>query len=193
MGTGSSMADSNIFVIYQDGKGNVTLSNRQTTGHTMPQVPENGGAKTQLLAGSGVSNGIMVANFRCDNCGSWKQNEALDFSAKGTPMIGAWQQGDSLDSTDVDARIGKHTGSPRIFSLDLSKAQVSTAGNPFVGDHAIPAPLSENTTEAGGDGGDAGGNGGSAGVGRSALLSSSVVLAVLFSSLSLCKYLIPLY
>src|SRR6478609_1861846 len=39
MGTGSSMADSNIFVIYQDGKGNVTLSNRQTSGHTMPQVP----------------------------------------------------------------------------------------------------------------------------------------------------------
>jgi hypothetical protein len=189
MGTGTGMANSNMFIMYQDGNGNVTISNRQANGHTMPQVPQGGGAKMQLLGGSGVNNGVMVANFRCDDCSSWKRSEELDFSSEGTPMIGAWSEGDSLDSNETDVSISKHTGSPRTFKLDLSKAQVSKAGNPFVGEHAIPAPLSEddnNNTDSNNGNGDSGNNSpedpAGAGNGKASLISGTVALvAVLFS------------
>lgn len=52
-----------MFIVYTDGSGNVTLSPRLGTGHTMPQF--NSDAQVSLLEGSGVSNGKMVANVRC--------------------------------------------------------------------------------------------------------------------------------
>jgi hypothetical protein len=176
LGTGTTMADANIFLIYQNGEGNVTLSNRQTTGHNPPTVPENG-AELELLDGSGVSDGFMVANFRCDNCESWKNGDGeADFSGE-VAMIGAWQEGDPLDSTDVEESITKHTGSPRIFSLDLSSAQVNSTGNPFVGDLAVPA--SDSGEEGGGE------DNPDAGIGRFALTSGSAALAILSTTLSL--------
>ncbi|KAI6786011.1 uncharacterized protein J7T54_006350 [Emericellopsis cladophorae] len=188
LGTGSTMSDANMFIIYQDGDGNVTLSHRQASGHTMPQVPANSPVTTTLLPGTGVSDGFMVANFRCDNCTTWKSGESLDFSSAGTPMIGAWQEGDPLDSTDVEARIGKHTGSPRIFSLDLSSAIKATAGNPFVDDFAVPEEANDGGSEdadaeddSAGDGAD----GESAGVGRSSLVSGGVAAAAMMMGFSL--------
>lgn len=184
MGTGSSMADSNMFIVYQDGNGNVTLSHRQASGRTMPQVPTDTDVTTTLLAGSGVRNGFMIANFRCDNCTTWKSSQTLDFTSTGTSMIGAWQQGDSLDSTDVDESIGKHTGSPRAFSFDLSAAQKSSAGNPFIGAFAVPEEVANgganNTDEDDGDDDDEG-----AAAGRSGLLSGSVAIAAVLTAMSL--------
>lgn len=186
LGTGTGMADANMFIMYQDGNGNVTLSHRQASGYTMPQVPADSPVTTTLLPGSGVSDGFMVANFRCDNCTTWKGGESLDFSSAGTPMVGAWQEGDSLDSTDVEARISKHTGSPRIFSLDLSTAIKSTAGNPFVDEFAVP----EEATDGGSEDADAeddaeGGDGESAGVGKFSLVSGSVAAAAMMMGFSL--------
>lgn len=66
LGQGSSMSGANIFVVYTAGNGNVTISPRLGTGHTMPQL--NSDAKVTLLEGSGVSNGKMVANVRCEYC-----------------------------------------------------------------------------------------------------------------------------
>jgi hypothetical protein len=181
LGTGNTMADTNMFIMYQDGEGNVTLSNRQATGHSPPTVVRNGSNMT-LLAGSGVKDGVMIANFRCDNCTTWKQDGQLDFTAndEGTPMVGAWSEGDALNSTDVSERIGKHTGSVRIFKLDLSTATTSQAGNPFAGDWAVPAPLVEagNATTGTPDGD-------SAAMGRSGLASAGVALAALLSSFAL--------
>lgn len=58
------MSGSNIFVLYQDASGtNVTLSPRLGTGHQQPNY--NSAADVTLLAGSGVSNGMMTANVRC--------------------------------------------------------------------------------------------------------------------------------
>lgn len=58
------MSGSNIFVMYQDASGtNVTISPRLGTGHVEPEY--NSAAEVTLLAGSGVSNGIMTANVRC--------------------------------------------------------------------------------------------------------------------------------
>ena len=180
------MTDSNMFLVYQDGNGNVTLSHRQASGHTMPQVPTDSTVSTTLLEGSGVGNGFMVANFRCDNCTTWKRSQTLDFTSDGTPMIGAWSEGDSLDSTDVDESISKHTGQVRIFSLDLSTAQKSSAGNPFVGTFAVPEEIASggaNETDSD-DGNDEG-----AGVGQYGLLSGSVAVAALLTSLALCESL----
>ncbi|KAG9253651.1 uncharacterized protein F5Z01DRAFT_151873 [Emericellopsis atlantica] len=180
LGTGTQMADANMFIIYQDGNGNVTLSHRQASGHTMPQVPADSSVTTTLLPGTGVSDGFMVANFRCTNCTTWKSGESLDFTSAGTPMIGAWQEGDPLDSTDVEEKIGQHTGSPRIFSLDLSTAIKSTAGNPFVDQFAVPEGAS-NSSSADGDSGDdtTGGDGESAGVGKFSLVSGGVAAAIM--------------
>jgi hypothetical protein len=182
LGTGSSMADSNMFLIYQNGQGNVTLSGRQAAGYTMPTVPTTGGPVLELLAGSGVANGWMVANFRCLNCQSWKTS-TLDFTGTTEPMVGAWQTGDSLDSADVNARIGKHTGNIRSFSFDLTQAAVTTTGSPFVGDNAIPAELM-----AGSDGNannNGGGNADNAGPGTSAMLSRALGISVILAGVPL--------
>lgn len=53
------MAGANIFVIYEDGRGNVTLSPRQGEGHFEPEADKT--ANVTLLEGSGVSNSRMVA------------------------------------------------------------------------------------------------------------------------------------
>lgn len=63
-GQGSQMSGSNMFILYTDASGtNVTLSPRLGTGHVMPNY--NSAADITLLDGTGVSNGMMTANFRC--------------------------------------------------------------------------------------------------------------------------------
>ena len=60
------MAGSTIFAMYQDGKGNVTISARDGgAGHVEPQFDSAIFAGVELLAGSGVVNGVMTANVRC--------------------------------------------------------------------------------------------------------------------------------
>jgi len=59
------MPNSNIFVVYTSGSGNnVTLSPRSTTSYQPPSP--NDAAQVTLLEGSGVSNGVMTANVRCE-------------------------------------------------------------------------------------------------------------------------------
>jgi Cytochrome domain of cellobiose dehydrogenase len=64
MGTGSQMAGSSMFVIYQSSNGqNVTLSPRTGTGHVEPGVDSS--AQVSLMDGSGISGSNMIANIRC--------------------------------------------------------------------------------------------------------------------------------
>jgi hypothetical protein len=64
MGTGSGMSGSSMFIIYSNSDGsNVTLSPRKGSGHNMPTYSTD--VKAELLAGSGISNGQMVANIKC--------------------------------------------------------------------------------------------------------------------------------
>lgn len=61
---GRSMAGANMFVVYASKSGNnVTVSPRLGRGHVMPNF--NGDAEVSVLEGSGVSNGVMTASFRC--------------------------------------------------------------------------------------------------------------------------------
>lgn len=60
----NQMRNSNIFIVYPDASGsNVTLSARLGVGEIEPKY--NSKAQVSLLEGSGISNGKMIANFRC--------------------------------------------------------------------------------------------------------------------------------
>ena len=63
LGMGPQMAGANIFIMYAAGDGNITLSPRLGKGEYMPEY--NPAAKFTLLEGSGISNGVMIANVKC--------------------------------------------------------------------------------------------------------------------------------
>ena len=66
LGIGEQMAGASIFVMYADGNGNVTISARDgNEGHVQPLFDGSLMAGVELLAGSGISNGVMRANVRC--------------------------------------------------------------------------------------------------------------------------------
>lgn len=159
LGTGSRMSGSNMFVMYQDGNGNVTISPRQGTNHQMPVLDTSStAAKLTLLQGSGVVNGgkTMRANVACSNCESWANGGSMQLSSTSSPWIAAWKAGDSLATTDKDASISQHddVGS---WSYDLTQATISSDANPFI-----------NAQQNGGSsGGGFGPNGGSGAPGSS--------------------------
>lgn len=58
------MSGANIFMIYSNAAGNnVTLSPRLGVGETDPSLTST--ANAVLLEGSGIQNGMMVANVKC--------------------------------------------------------------------------------------------------------------------------------
>lgn len=130
-GTGTAMADSNIFVMYLSGAGNVTVSAREGTGHTMPR--HNAMIQLELLGGSGLTNNdeTMIANVRCGNCGSWPGG-SVSLSSGTTPWIAAWKEGDAIDSTDTDAAIKYHDAHDA-WTFDLTQSTVTDDANPFLG------------------------------------------------------------
>ncbi|KAI5466141.1 hypothetical protein BGZ63DRAFT_123742 [Mariannaea sp. PMI_226] len=121
VGIGSGMVGARIFLIYQDGDGNVTLSTRRGKGHIEPEYSEDKGL--HLLDGSGVKNGEMIANIMCSDCTS------LDFSGKNG-WIGAWKKGKALNSKSRTEEITQHDDA-QAFKVDFSTAAFTTSGNPF--------------------------------------------------------------
>ena len=141
IGQGSQMAGANMFLIYADGAGNVTVSPRSGLGHVEPQ--ENADADVEVLAGTGVESGAMVANFRCGSCGGAE----MDLASTSAGWIAAWEQGDAIDSLDRNAQIVKHD-SYDISQIDLTQATITSDSNPYV---------------TSGDGGNSGSGSGSSG------------------------------
>ncbi|CAJ2512948.1 Uu.00g010670.m01.CDS01 [Anthostomella pinea] len=130
LGQGTQMSGSNIFVLYTDGTGNVTVSPRTGTGHVPPE--SNAETKLELLAGSGVSadGATMLANVRCANCRTWPGG-SMSLSDSQASWIGAWKSGASLDSSDVDVQISRHDAHDS-WTFDLTQAAVANDVNPFV-------------------------------------------------------------
>lgn len=59
------MSGSNIFVMYTSARERgVTVSPRLAQGYVEPRY--NADARIELLEGSGVSDGIMTANVKCE-------------------------------------------------------------------------------------------------------------------------------
>lgn len=71
LGQGTRMSGANYMIIYSSGDGqNVTLSPRlisRSGSHEMPEF--NSAAQVSLLEGSGISNGVMIANIKCLSSG----------------------------------------------------------------------------------------------------------------------------
>ncbi len=63
LGQGSGMTGANMFVIYRSDERNITLSPRLGVGRVEPKY--NSRAEVTLLEGSGIVDGMMVANVKC--------------------------------------------------------------------------------------------------------------------------------
>lgn len=142
------MAGANIFVMYTDGSGNVTVSPRLGLGHFEPE--HDTAANVALLEGSGVANGRMVANVRCDNCDSW-QGGSMDFTASSGGWLFASKPGPEINSADLSYNIEEHEAHGT-FTWNFTPAQGGSDVNPFVsGDSGSDDPVSP--VPSGGDGG----------------------------------------
>ncbi|KAK4231201.1 hypothetical protein QBC38DRAFT_506922 [Podospora fimiseda] len=157
LGTGDQMSGSNIFLVYTDGQGNVTISPRRGTGHSEPQWDQSStAAKLTLLAGSGVgSDGSLTANVACSNCQSWSGG---DMSLQGTsvPWIAAWRTGSALATTNKGARISQHGGTTQ-FNLDLTQATINSDTNPFLASRDSSGDSGSNSGPGTGSGSGIGG------------------------------------
>lgn len=159
------MAGSDMFIIYQDGNGNVTLSPRRGVGEVMPNYAKRSGL--ELLDGSGIKDKQMIANIRCNNC--------IDLSLKGTSSwIAAWKNGNSLDSTSMEERISEHDKHVD-FSVDLAKATMSSDSNPFTDSN-------ENTNSNSGSssGGAVTQNGSGSSPSKTVLRAHGIIMSIVF-------------
>lgn len=129
-GQGARMQGANIFVLYSSADGqNVTVSPRLGVEHVEPHF--NPQARLSLLDGSGIKNGVMTANIRCDSCISWPGgHENLQGSV--SPWIWAVKYGRPLNSNSLSQIITIHDASG-VAALDLQQATGGSSGNPFVG------------------------------------------------------------
>lgn len=132
------MSGANIFLLYQSADGkNVTLSPRLGKGYVEPEYESGQGAQLSLLAGSGVSNGVMTANVKCTGCASWSGG-SMDFKSSSASWVWAVKEGTPIKSDDLNQGIQKHTKSSA-FTWDFSNAKGGSAANPFVAAAASPA------------------------------------------------------
>jgi hypothetical protein len=146
------MSGSNMFIMYQDGKGNVTISPRAGTFHTPPSLDTTStAARLTLLAGSGVSSDgkTMTANVVCANCESWSGGGSLSLKSTESSWISAWKSGSSLATTNRNAALTQHDDTA-LFQLDLTKATLTSDSNPF-------SSSSDSSSSSGGSSGSSSG------------------------------------
>ncbi|TVY24032.1 hypothetical protein LHYA1_G008450, partial [Lachnellula hyalina] len=133
LGIGKQMAGATIFVMYADGSGNVTISGRDGgQGHVEPELDSALMAGVELLEGSGVNGSVMTANVHCTTC-----TLSSSSNSASSPWIAAWHSGAALNTNDAGTDIAQHGNDDyRQFTLDLTKASLSTDSNPFIVDAA---------------------------------------------------------
>ncbi|KAL1968577.1 hypothetical protein VTN77DRAFT_1787 [Rasamsonia byssochlamydoides] len=144
VGEGSRMLDSNMLVIYASSNNNITLSPRLGSGHTQPLF--NPDAQVSLLDGSGISNGIMTANIRCDSFLSWSGGSENVKSASA-PFIWAVRHGEPLESASVSEGIHMHDKYGG-FSVDFAEATGGNTDNPF-SDSSLSISIASATGSSG--------------------------------------------
>lgn len=152
MGQGTRMSGSNMFIMYTDGNGNVTVSPRLGTNHVMPtENTGSGAAQLTLLAGSGVDGDTMRANVLCTNCNSW-DGGTMSLGSTSSSWISAWKSGSSLDTTNANANIQQHDETDG-WTVNLQSATVSSDSNPFV---AAASSGSDGSSSSGSNSGSSG-------------------------------------
>ncbi|EAU29367.1 predicted protein [Aspergillus terreus NIH2624] len=149
-GQGDQMAGANMFVVYASSSAqNVTLSPRSGKGHVEPQF--NRDAQVTLLPGSGIRNGTMTANVRCDNCLQWSGG-SMDPTSASAPWLYAYKNGAGLNSDSVTEEISFHDGYGGRY-VDLTRAKVNTTNaDLFVNYNPAASATGASTASSGGGG-----------------------------------------
>ncbi|KAJ5091008.1 hypothetical protein N7532_009692 [Penicillium argentinense] len=129
---GIHMRDSNMFIVYTSSRhDNITVSPRLGKGHFLPLY--NPHADVSILDGSGVHNGSITANIRCDSCITWEGGRE-DLESPASPWIWAIKYGKPLNSDSVTAHLLEHDDDGVAF-VNMKKATGSLAidatANPF--------------------------------------------------------------
>jgi len=125
-GIGSGMKGALIFIIYQDGSGNVTVSPRLGKGEFEPKYEST--IQFELLGGSGIQNGLMTGNIKCSNCRSW-DGGSLDVSSTSQNFI--WALGNQkVTSNSPSQSLNQHVQNG-FYGLDLTQATGGGSQNPF--------------------------------------------------------------
>ncbi|KAL4894430.1 hypothetical protein BDV59DRAFT_207073 [Aspergillus ambiguus] len=140
-GQGARMQGANIFVVYAAGD-NVTVSPRLGVEHVEPLY--NPQAQVSILDGSGVHNGIITANIRCDSCITWPGGHE-DVTSSSSPWVWAVKYGASLNTNSVSAAITMHDNSG-LASLNLKQATGGSSDNPFAAASGTPNTSSGQAT-----------------------------------------------
>ncbi|KAI1977171.1 hypothetical protein LOZ55_003692 [Ophidiomyces ophidiicola] len=106
LGLGDKMAGANMFLVYAASSGtNVTASPRSAPGHVPPTLtPE---SQIFLFSGSGIQNGVITANIRCDTCLDGQRNLWGEDLASSR-WIWAYKIGPPMNSDDISADIDFH-------------------------------------------------------------------------------------
>jgi hypothetical protein len=120
------MEGANIFVTYTSGN-NVTVSPRSGIAEVEPLY--NKDARITILDGSGVHDGVITANIRCDTCLKWNGGTE-NVNSSSSPWIWAVKFGNSLESTSLSETITQHDDRG-VVSIDMKKATGGSSENPF--------------------------------------------------------------
>lgn len=127
LGQGAAMHGSNMFVVYASGD-NVTISPRAGTGHYEPLYDKH--AQVSLSNGSGVHDGVITANARCDSC-SFSGGGKVNLTNVFSPWIWAVKYGAPLNTKSVTVRIAEHDVFGTFF-VNLTKAIGPDSDDPFI-------------------------------------------------------------
>ncbi|KAJ5912198.1 uncharacterized protein N7473_001501 [Penicillium subrubescens] len=127
LGQGAAMHGSNMFVVYTSGD-NFTISPRAGTGHYEPLYDKH--AQVSLTNGSGVHDGVITVNVRCDSC-SFSGGGMVNLTNVFSPWIWAVKYGAPLNTKSVAARIAEHDAFGTFF-VNLTKAIGPDSDDPFV-------------------------------------------------------------
>jgi hypothetical protein len=133
-----------MFIMYTSASGqNVTISPRLGKGNFEPEYnPE---ARIELLSGSGISDGKMVANIKCSSCRSW-QGGSMDFTGDSGRWIYAYKTGSSIASDDLSEDIPQHNDAES-FTWDMTSAKGGDRDiNPFVVTRTPPSSITTSST-----------------------------------------------
>lgn len=138
IGTGSTMQDALMFVLYGDAKDEAkapTLSVRTVShGHTPPRVlSDKDDIQVQVLNSSWTSSGedfIGTASAICYNCAEWHGN-AISTKSTSQPWIYAFNTDQDLSpySHDEELRSHGHNGMG-VFYIDMTSATTHHATSP---------------------------------------------------------------
>ncbi|KAJ5598963.1 hypothetical protein VI817_000030 [Penicillium citrinum] len=127
---GIHMRDSNMFIAYTSSRNNnVTVSPRIGKGHFLPLY--NPKSNISILEGSGIHNGIMTANVRCDSCLFWDGGHE-NLMNPSSPWIWGVKYGSPLRSDSMTMHLLEHDDDGVAFVNMRSASGTNSTMNPFL-------------------------------------------------------------